>query len=70
MYGTAGSSTYDATHANTNSSTIKTVIDTWYNTNLSSYADKISDTEFCNDRSIASAAATWDSTDDSFRLWY
>jgi hypothetical protein len=63
MYGTAGSSTYDATHANTNSSTIKTVIDTWYNTNLSSYADKISDTEFCNDRSIASTAATWDSTD-------
>jgi hypothetical protein len=63
MYGTAGSSTYDATHANTNSSTIKTAIDTWYNTNLSSYADKISDTEFCNDRSIASAAATWDSTD-------
>jgi hypothetical protein len=64
MYGTVGSSTYDATHANTNSSTIKTVIDTWYNTNLSSYADKISDTEFCNDRSIASAAATW-KTDDT-----
>jgi hypothetical protein len=53
MYGTAGSSTYDATHANTNSSTIKTVIDTWYNTNLLSYADKISDTLFCNDRSLA-----------------
>jgi hypothetical protein len=64
MYGTAGSTTYDATHANTNSSTIKTVIDTWYNTNLSSYADKISDTLFCNDRSIASTAATWE-TDDT-----
>jgi hypothetical protein len=64
MYGTAGSSTYDATHANTNSSTIKTVIDNWYNTNLSSYADKISDTEFCNDRSIAGASATW-KTDDT-----
>jgi hypothetical protein len=63
MYGTAGSSTYDATHANTNSSTIKTVIDNWYNTNLSSYADKISDTEFCNDRSMASAAATWNAND-------
>jgi hypothetical protein len=63
MYGTAGSSTYDATHANTNSSTIKTVIDTWYNTNLSSYADKISDTEFCDDRSIASASATWETYD-------
>jgi hypothetical protein len=64
MYGTIGSSTYDATHTNTNSSTIKTIIDTWYNTNLSSYADKLSDTEFCNDRSIASVAATWE-TDDT-----
>jgi hypothetical protein len=64
MYGTAGSTTYAATHANTNSSTIKTVIDNWYNTNLSSYADKISDTLFCNDRSIASTAATW-ATDDT-----
>jgi hypothetical protein len=54
MYGTAGSSTYEATHANTNSSTAKTAIDAWYNTNLSSYASKISDTEFCNDRSIIS----------------
>jgi hypothetical protein len=63
MYGTVGSSTYAATHANTNSSTIKTAIDTWYNTNLSSYASKISDTEFCNDRSIASAATTWYSND-------
>jgi hypothetical protein len=40
------------------------MIDTWYNTNLSSYASKISDTEFCNDRSIASAAAIW-KTDDT-----
>jgi hypothetical protein len=52
MYGTAGSSTYSATHANTNSSTIKTAIDTWYNTNLSTYAAAISDTEFCDDRSL------------------
>jgi energy-converting hydrogenase Eha subunit B len=54
MYGIAGSSTYDATHTNTNSSTIKTLIDSWYNINLSSYAEKISDTEFCNDRSLSS----------------
>ena len=46
MYGTTGSSTYEATHANTNSSTAKTALETWYNTNLSSYASKISDTEF------------------------
>src|SRR5574344_1170186 len=54
MYGTAGSTTYEATHANTNSSTAKTAIDTWYNTNLSSYSSKISDTLFCNDRSLSS----------------
>jgi hypothetical protein len=59
MYGTTGATTYEATHANTNSSTAKIAIDTWYKTNLSSYASKISDTEFCNDRSIASTAATW-----------
>jgi hypothetical protein len=63
MYGTAGSTTYEATHANTNSSVAKTTLETWYNTNLSSYASKISDTEFCNDRSIASTAATWFSSD-------
>jgi hypothetical protein len=63
MYGATGATTYEATHANTNSSTIKTAIDAWYNTNLASYASKISDTEFCNDRSIASTAATWTSSD-------
>src|SRR5574344_2241582 len=63
MYGATGATTYEATHANTNSSTAKTAIDTWYNTNLLSYASKISDTLFCNDRSVASAAATWPSDD-------
>jgi hypothetical protein len=63
MYGATGSTTYEATHANTNSSIAKTTIDAWYNTNLASYASKISDTEFCNDRSIASTAATWLSSD-------
>ena len=50
MYGTAGSSTYNATHTNTNSSTIKTVIDTWYQNNLSSYSKYIADAIYCNDR--------------------
>jgi hypothetical protein len=54
MYGTPASTTYEATHANINSSTAKTTIDNWYKTNLSSYASKISDTEFCNDRSVVS----------------
>ena len=52
MYGSAGSSTYNATHANTNDSTIKTVIDTWYQNNLSSYSTYIADAIYCNDREV------------------
>ena len=48
-YGTPGSNTYEATHANINKSTILTNLETWYN-NLSDYADKISDTVWCNDK--------------------
>ena len=63
MYGTAGSTTYEATHANTNSSTIKTMIDTWYQNNLVNYSSIIVDTGFCGDRSVASSASTWWPTD-------
>ena len=52
MYGTAGSSTYEATHSNTNDSTIKTLVDTWYQNNLSRYSYAIADAVYCNDRSI------------------
>ena len=52
MYGTAGSSTYEATHANINDSTIKTYIDNWYKTNFDEITtNKLEDTVFCNDRS-------------------
>ena len=64
MYGTAGSSTYEATHANTNNSTIKTYLDNWYQENLLSYTSYMSlDAGFCNDRSVASTANTWDLSD-------
>ena len=60
MYGTAGSSTYAATHANTNNSTIKTYLETWFRNNLNIYSRYISlDVGFCNDRSIASTANSW-----------
>ena len=52
MYGTPGSSTYEETHANTNDSTIKGVIDTWYQNNLLNYTSYLEDTVWCNDRSI------------------
>ena len=50
MYGTAGSSTYDATHANINKSTILTNLETWYTNNLKTYADAITDNVWCNDK--------------------
>ena len=51
MYGTAGSSTYEATHANTNDSTIKTYIENWYSQNFDeTTTSKLEDTVFCNDR--------------------
>ena len=49
-FGTVGSSTYEATHANSNNSTILTNLETWYTNNLKDYADKIADTEWCNDK--------------------
>ena len=52
MYGTAGSSTYEETHKNTNDSAIKTKIDEWYKNNMTSYTEKLEDTVWCNDRSV------------------
>ena len=54
MYGTPGSSTYAETHANMNDSTIKTVVDSWYKTNIvdAGYSDKVADVIYCNDRQI------------------
>ena len=64
MYGATGSSTYKETHKNTNDSTIKAYIDNWYKTNLNGYTSYMSTTAgFCNDRSISSVTATWNSLD-------
>ena len=55
MYGTPGSTTYDATHDNINDSTIKTAVDKWYEDNLkTNYANYLADTLFCNDKTLAS----------------
>ena len=52
MYGTAGSTTYVATHENKNNSTIKTYIDNWYSQNFDeTTTNKLEDIVFCNDRS-------------------
>ena len=63
MYGTAGSSTYEATHQNVNNSIMKTYLDNWYNANLNIFSSYFSmDAGFCNDRSVASSG-TWDMED-------
>ena len=57
MYGTAGSTTYSETHKNTNSSTIKTAIDTWYQGNLIDYSSYLADSGFCGDRSLINGSS-------------
>ena len=53
MYGTSGSQANN--RLNTNDSTIKTFIDNWYSTNLSSYSKYIStEAVYCNDREVGS----------------
>lgn len=55
MYRKVGALTYAKTHANTNSSTIITYIDTWYENNIKGTTNEqyIADNIFCNDRSFA-----------------
>jgi len=61
MYGRAGSGTYAATHANTNSSKLKQEIDNWYKNNLLNTENEkyLEDTVWCNDRSIPSDKSNW-----------
>ena len=61
MYGTPGSGTYQATHANTNNSTILTNLETWYTNNLKTYESVIDDTVWCNDKTNV--------TDTSYDPW-
>ena len=60
-YGTPGSSTYAATHANTNKSTILTNLETWYNNNLTAYESVIDNSVWCNDKTNV--------TDTSYDPW-
>ena len=60
-YGTVGASTYEATHANTNNSTILTNLETWYTNNLAAYESVIDNSVWCNDKTNV--------TDTTFNLW-
>ena len=73
MYGTVGSSTYAATHTNTNNSTIKTYLDNWYKNNIvgTSNEQYITDKVFCNDRSFSSDnTGTGAGTNSTEYRWY
>ena len=50
-----GSSVDDATY--TDDSKIKKTIDTWYETNMTSYTSQLEDTVFCNDRSYTTSGS-------------
>ena len=56
MYGNTSGTTYEATHRNTNSSTIKKYLDNWYADVFlnQEYEVYLNDTLFCNDRSLSS----------------
>ena len=57
MYGTSG--TQASNRTNENNSIIKTYIDNWYSTNLSSYTKYIStEAVYCNDREVGSGTYT------------
>ena len=58
MYGTPGSDTYEETHANINDSTIKTILDNWYEEILLSYTSYLADDGFCGDRNIYEGEGT------------
>ena len=57
--------TINQQHGNTTDSSIKDVLDSWYSSNLASYADKIStEAGFCGDREMASGYS-WSSQPSS-----
>ena len=57
MYGEAGASNYESTHANINKSDILTNLETWYANSLNSYDSKIADTVWCADKSVTTEKA-------------
>ena len=61
MYGEAGASDYESTHANINKSDILTNLETWYANSLNSYDSKIADTVWCADKSVTTEKAYYSS---------
>ena len=55
--GTINTTSYEQATTNTYNSTIKTYIDSWYETNIeeAGYSDKVADVIYCNDREVDEA---------------
>ena len=68
MYGNTFNTSYTQTHANDNDSSIKTVLDNWYKTNIEDkgLSKYIADPGFCNDRSIYSGSDGVTTTADTY----
>ena len=66
MYGTAGSNSYESTHANINKSEILISLETWYKNNLLSYESKLADTIWCNDKSTINSG--YGTSNSSYRF--
>ena len=68
MYGDTDATEEEA-FTNKNNSTIKGVIDTWYQKNLSSYSGYLADEVFCNDRTLASTSTYSSSNNFAYAGW-
>ena len=68
--GTWTTTAYGATHANIKDSTIKTVLDKWYEDNLNNYTNYLSDTLFCNDKNLRTGLGTSQSGGSYLQAYY
>ena len=68
MYGDTDATEEEA-FTNKNNSTIKGVIDTWYQNNLSSYSGYLADEVFCNDRTLTSTSTYSSSNNFDYAGW-
>ena len=69
MYGNPDGTTFDEVHTNTNDSTIKSAIDTWYKTNIvdKGYSNYISNAVgFCGDRTLIDGDGVSTNVNSSF----
>jgi hypothetical protein len=71
MYGsTSTSATYNETHQNVNNSTVKKIIDSWYEKNMLNYTDKLETEVFCNDRSLYSGTGAGNASSTEYKGLY